>query len=89
MSFAAGRRAAHEVVMPRCVSVSVLVVVREWEYKAILDDTDEQTWEVMSEDWNLAERWYQPGCLKDPTPLPIHDQVCQHSTFSCFVKRDF
>ena len=44
--------------MLRCVSVSVLVVVKEWEYKSVLDDTDDLTWEVMSEGWNtfLAER---------------------------------
>ena len=44
--------------MLRCASVSVPVVVKEREYKSILDEKDELTWEVMSEDWNafLSER---------------------------------
>ena len=52
MSFAAGWCTSDEVVMLRCVSVSVPVVVKECEYKSILDETD------VSEGWNtfLAER---------------------------------
>ena len=51
MSFAAGWCATDDVVM-LLVSVSVLVVVKEWEDKSILDDTDDLTWEAMFEDWN-------------------------------------
>ena len=63
MHFAVEWCTTSEVVILRCVSVSVVVVVMEWEYKGILDDTDEQTWEVMSEDWNifLAERCTSPA----------------------------
>ena len=63
MNFAADWCTADEVVIFRCVSVSFLVVVNEWQYKGILDDTDEQTWEEVSEDWNafLAERCSSPA----------------------------
>ena len=59
LSFAAEWCTADEVVMLRCVSVSALVEVKEWEYKSMMDDL---TWEVMSEDWNtfLAERCTRP-----------------------------
>ena len=58
MHFAAEWCTTNEVVILRCVSVSFFVVVREWQYKGILDDVDEQTWEEVSEDWNafMAER---------------------------------
>ena len=63
MSFAAEWCTADEVAILRCVSVSCLVVVNECQYKGILDEKDEETWEEMSEDWNafLAERCTCPA----------------------------
>ena len=52
-----------EVVIFRCVSASLFVVVNEWRYKDILDEKDKLTWEEMSDDWNafLSERSTSPA----------------------------
>ena len=34
------------------VSVLTSVYVREWQYKDILNDIDNQAWEDLSEDWH-------------------------------------
>ena len=62
MPFAAEWCTTDEVVILRCVSASLFVVVNEWQYKDILDDIDQLTWEEMSQDWNayLAERSTSP-----------------------------
>ena len=59
MSFAAERCTADEVVILRCVSVSLIVVVNEGQCKGILDEEDEQTSEETSEERNafLADRF--------------------------------
>ena len=62
MNFAVDWCAADEVVL-RCVSVSFLVVVNEWQYKGILDEKDEQTWEDMSEDGTPSWRSSVPAQL--------------------------
>ena len=48
----------NEVVIFRCVSASLVVVVNEWQSKNITDNIDKPTWEEMCEDWNayLLER---------------------------------
>ena len=63
VSFAAEWCTTNEVAIFRCVSASLFVVVKEWQYKDILDDTDKLTWEEMSEDWNayLSERITSPA----------------------------
>ena len=88
ISFAAGWCAADEVVMLRCVSISVLVVVKEWENKSILDDIDDVTWEVMSEDWNTW-RSGVPARLCGRSDSSANPRPCL-STFhlSCFVIGD-
>ena len=65
MSFAAGWCTTNQVVKLRCESASVLELVKEWEHKGIVDDMDEQTWEVMPEGNTLAERCARPA-VKDP-----------------------
>ena len=76
-SFAEGWCTADGVVILRCVSVSLLVVVKEWEYKSIFDDIDEQTWEenVRGLERLLGGAVYQPGCLKGLTLLTLHHHV--------------
>ena len=66
MNFAAEWCTTDEVVILRCVSVSFLVVVNEWQHKRVLDEKDEHTWEEMPEDWNvfLAERCASPAVGK-------------------------
>ena len=63
MTFAAEWCTTNEVVILRCESASLFVVVNEWQYKDILDDRDKLTWEEMSEDWNacLSERSTSPA----------------------------
>ena len=61
-----------EVVVLRCVSASLFVVVNEWQYKDILDEKDKLAWEKMSEDWNayLSERSTSPAVSRS-APLVI------------------
>ena len=63
MGFASDWCTTDEVVILRCVSASLFVVVNEWQYKDILDDFDMLTWRDMSEDWNayLSERSTSPA----------------------------
>ena len=49
MTFAE-RRTTNVVVVLRCVSASLFVMVNEWQYNDILDDIDKLSWEEMSED---------------------------------------
>ena len=45
MIFAAEWCTTDEVVILRCVSAPLFVVMNEWQYKDILDDVDKLTWE--------------------------------------------
>ena len=45
MTFLAEWFTTDEVVILRCVSASLFVVVNEWQYKDILDEIDMLTWE--------------------------------------------
>ena len=56
-----------EVVVLSCVSMSLFIVVKDWQYQNILDEIDEATWDEMSEDRNafLSETSTSPAVSMD------------------------
>ena len=64
--------------MFRCVLVSVLVVVKEWEYKSILVDINDLTREVTSAAWKCEKSDF---FVTPPVP------TCKHFCFRHLKKK--
>ena len=73
MTLAAEWCTTNEVVMLRCVSASLFVVVNEWQYKDIVDEKDKLT-------WRKCPRIGTPTC-RNGAPARL---LRRHDTFSNF-----